>query len=112
MWLDAGIDSGNLITTETIDFTGNESLYEIHLKVMEHAHQLYLKVVEQLKKDSSKCPSVKQTDIAQGNLYLTKMWSSSKKKMLLYNIGNGRFQKVIQSPEYKQKKNNLKLVKF
>lgn len=110
MWLDAGIDSGNLIATETTNFTGNENLYEIHLKVMEHAHFLYLKIAEQIKKDSTKCPSVKQKDISTGNLYLTKMWNFSKKKALLKNISNGRFRKVILSAECKEKKNNLKLV--
>ena len=112
MWLGAGIDSGNLIATDTIDFTGNETLYEIHLKVMEHAHQLYLKVIDHLKKDSTKCHSVKQSDITKGNLYLSKMWNFSKKKALTKNISTNRFQKVIQSAEYREKKNNLKLVKL
>jgi methionyl-tRNA formyltransferase len=112
MWIDAGIDSGNLIATETTNFTGNEDLFAIHLKAMEHAHQLYLKVIEQIQKDSTKCPSVKQKDISNGNLYLTKMWSSSKKKALLKNTSNRRFQKVILSAGYKEKKNNLKLVKI
>jgi methionyl-tRNA formyltransferase len=112
MWLDAGIDSGNLITTETAAFIGNESLYEIHLKVMEHAHQLYLKVIDQLKNDSTKCPSVKQSDITKGNLYLSKMWNFSKKKALVKNISKDRFQKVIQSAEYRENKSNLKLVKI
>ena len=112
MWIDAGIDSGNLIATETTSFTGNENLFEIHLKVMEHAHQLYLKVIDQLKNDSTKCPSVKQNDITKGNLYLSKMWNFFKKKALAKNISKNRFQKVIQSAEYLEKKNNLKLVKF
>lgn len=112
MWIDAGIDSGNLITTETTDFTGKENLFKIHLKVMEDAHQLYLKVIEQIQNDSAKCPSVKQKDISNGNLYLTKMWTYSKKKSLLKNINNNRFHRVILSAEYKEKKNNLKLVKI
>lgn len=110
MWLDSGIDSGNIIATETTDFTGKENLFEIHLKVMEHAHSLYLKVIAQLKKDSSKCPSVKQNEIAEGKLYLTKMWGFSQKKSLLKNIANGRFEKIIQSQEYREKKNKVKLV--
>lgn len=112
MWLNAGIDAGNLIATETTEFSGNENLFEIHLKVMEHAQNLYLKVVEQLKKDSSKCPSVNQKEIAEGKLYLTKMWNFSKKKSLLKNIANSRFSKIIQSQEYREKKNKLKLVKI
>lgn len=112
MWIDAGIDSGNLIATETIDFTGNENLYDVHLKVMDHAHQLYLNVIDQLNKDSTKCPSVKQIDITKGNLYLSKMWNFSKKRALTKNISTERFQKVIQSAEYREKKNNLKLVKL
>jgi len=112
MWLDSGIDSGNLVATETVNFTGNESLYEIHLKVMEQAHQLYLYVVKQIEKDATKCPSVKQNDIAKGNLYLTKMWNFSKKQALLRNIKSGRFNSVIHSTDYREKKNKLKLVKF
>jgi methionyl-tRNA formyltransferase len=112
MWIDAGIDSGNLIATETTEFTGKENLFEIHLKVMEHAHQLYLKVIEQIQKDSSKCPSVKQVEIGEGKLFLTKMWGFSKKKALLKNISNSRFQKKILSADYKVKKSNLKLVKI
>ncbi|MGE0636802.1 MAG: formyltransferase family protein [Bacteroidia bacterium] len=112
MWLDAGIDSGNLIATETVDFTGHENLFEIHLKVMENAHQLYLKAVDQIKKDSSKCPSIKQKEIGEGKLYLTKMWGFSEKKALLKNISEGRFSKIILSAEYREKKNKLKLVKI
>lgn len=112
MWLNAGIDSGNLIATETTDFTGNENLYEIHFKVMEHAHRLYLKVISQIQEDSTKCPSVRQKDISKGNLFLSKMWNFSKKKDLLKNISDKKFQQTIQSTEYREKKNNLKLVNF
>ena len=50
MWLDLGIDSGNIITTEQTELDGNETLFEMHWKVMEHAHDLYCRVVSLLAK--------------------------------------------------------------
>ena len=110
MWLDAGIDSGNIITTELITFSGDESLIEIHMKVMECAHDLYIRSIELLERNYEKCPSIKQGNIAKGNLYLTKMWNSIKKRQLLKNIKGNRFKKIILSDEYKQKQSQLKLV--
>jgi len=34
MWIDKGIDTGNLIATEFTSFTGAESLFDLHIKVM------------------------------------------------------------------------------
>ncbi len=49
MYLDEGIDSGNIIATEFTPLSGDESLYELHLKVMEHAHDLYIRVMKLMK---------------------------------------------------------------
>src|SRR5690606_4331962 len=45
MWIDEGIDSGNILTTDFTPLTGNESLDELHILVMEHAHTLYCEAV-------------------------------------------------------------------
>jgi methionyl-tRNA formyltransferase len=86
MWLNAGIDSGNIITTEQREITSASSLYEAHYMVMEHAHDLYIRAVRYLlssKKDSYN--SVAQKDIDKGKLYLTKMWTPAQRKRLLLN---------------------------
>lgn len=104
MWLDAGIDSGNIITTQLVNFTGDENLNEIHIKVMEEAHSLYLQALHAIDKSYTNVPSVKQSEICKGTLYLTKMWTNEYKKALLNNISNGRFKRIIKSREYLNKR--------
>jgi methionyl-tRNA formyltransferase len=86
MWIDAGIDSGNIIASEATPLTGRESLNEIHLKVMEHAHDLYLRSMKKMEADISQVKSVTQRSIGEGALYLTRMWGFAQKKKLLRNI--------------------------
>jgi methionyl-tRNA formyltransferase len=72
MWIDAGIDSGNLITTETTPLSGDESFLELHIKVMDHAHDLYVRAIQQIVKDKSAVPNMPQRDIAEGTTYYTR----------------------------------------
>jgi folate-dependent phosphoribosylglycinamide formyltransferase PurN len=85
MWLNAGIDSGNIITTETVNIKNAASLTEAHLLVMEHAHDLYLRAIDYLIKTEGPYNSVQQETISKGTLYLTKMWTRDKKQKLLSN---------------------------
>ena len=86
MWIDAGIDSGDIITTERTLLDGKESLPELHLKVMNHAHALYLKVLKKIQEDPAHCPKVKQQSIAAGTTYYSRQWSSTAKWRLLKNL--------------------------
>lgn len=112
MWIDKGIDSGNIITSETINFTGNESINEIHVKVMEHAHELYLKALHCIKDNHLNCPNVKQKDIAKGQLFLNKEWNFKTKLRFMYNLITNKFQKSIRASTYKTKKDALLVVKL
>lgn len=85
MWLNAGIDSGNIITTERLDIRQAKSLNEAHLLVMEHAHDLYIRCIGYLLSTSGTPNSIPQNSIAEGNLYLTKMWTAAQRKALLAN---------------------------
>lgn len=110
MWIDKGIDSGNIITSETVRFNGDETLNEIHIKVMEHAHHLYLKVLYTLLSDFENCPSIKQTDIGKGQLFLTRMWNMKAKfKFMLHLV---HLNKRIQEPNMNKKIQQLRLVKL
>jgi len=84
MWIDKGIDSGNILTSETIDVFPAKNLLEIHIKVMEHAHRLYLKAIKYLA--SGKTQSIKQSDIAQGITYYTRDWTLNQKFKLIRNF--------------------------
>jgi methionyl-tRNA formyltransferase len=67
MWINSGIDSGNIITSETIDVRDCSNLAEVQKNVMEHAHDLYLRAVDHLLKTEPPYISVPQSEIGEGN---------------------------------------------
>ena len=75
MWIDPGIDTGAIIATERTPLTGRESLAGLHLRVMEHAHDLYLRSVQAFTR-GKELRGVPQADIAEGCLFLTRDWNS------------------------------------
>jgi methionyl-tRNA formyltransferase len=85
MWLNAGIDAGNIIVTETVDIKSAASLDEAHQIVMDHSHDLYLEAIGYLSGSEPPYNSVPQSSIDKGQLYLTKMWTVAKKNDLLRN---------------------------
>lgn len=110
MWIDPGVDSGNLVTTALVDFEGDENLEEIQIKVMEHAHRLYLSVLDQLAVKPQKLPNVPQAQIGVGKTYYSKMWTFRRRMDLLNNFRRDRFRAVIGSEDYKKKRETIKLV--
>jgi Formyl transferase len=85
MWLNAGIDSGNIIATEAIDIRNAEDLDTAHVWVMNHAHDLYLRTIKYLITSSGPYTSVPQKSIGKGELFLSKMWTAAKRRQLLKN---------------------------
>jgi len=77
LWLDAGIDSGNIALSEQVVLNGSESFFELHLKVIEHGHNLYLRAIKAFLNDNI-LPSISQNSINNGRLYLTKEWTPYK----------------------------------
>jgi methionyl-tRNA formyltransferase len=74
MWLDAGIDSGNIIATEQTPLDGSETLLDLHWKVMEHAHDLYGRVIQKFAA-GHELPSVPQQNIDQGRTFYSSEWN-------------------------------------
>ena len=101
MWIDAGIDSGNIITTEFTSITGSETLNELHIHVMEHAHDLYLRSLICIDKNFSATPNVNQPEIAEGKTFYTRDWNFSAKRNLVRNWRN--FSQTVTSQSFKQK---------
>ena len=108
MWIDLGIDTGNIVTTEITEFNGDESLTEVHIKVMEHGHNLYLKAIDALIRGIR--TSVNQDTIAKGTTYTTKQWLLKQKLSLLLNFMN--FKKNINSADYIKNKEKVVTVKI
>jgi len=87
MWLDTGIDSGNIIATERTPLSGTENLLALHIKVMDHAHGLYLRAIQKFARGEP-LPSVPQTSL-QGRghrLFRTKDWGLVQQWVALTNF--------------------------
>jgi methionyl-tRNA formyltransferase len=108
MWIDEGIDSGNLIATEFTEFNQPKNINEVHIQVMEHAHQLLLKCISNIKKSPERIPRVKQTDLDKGRLYYSKNWTLKCKLKFKKNIKP--FLESWNSKEIKNAKQKIKLV--
>ena len=85
MWLDKGIDSGNLIATERTPLGGGESLTELHIKVMEHAHCLYVNVIEKFVKDFD-LPNISQNNFDVKRLFLSRHWGLYQMVIAIFNF--------------------------
>lgn len=106
MWIDAGIDTGKVITTELTPLNGKESLRDIHIKVMEHAHDLYLRSIARVKEEN--VPGVSQAEIAGGVTYYTRNWGLQAQWNLMRNFR--RFESALQSSDYLKAKSSVRLV--
>ncbi len=100
MWIDKGIDTGNLLLTEQTSLTGEENLEELHAKVMEHAHALYIKAIGRLQQGKTSVPNVPQDTIGKGITYYNKDWNLGAKKRLIKNFRN--YKQAISGNEYKE----------
>jgi methionyl-tRNA formyltransferase len=108
MWIDAGIDSGDIITTESTPLNGRETLFQLHMKVMNHAHDLYLKALKKIQEDHAHCPRVKQESIARGTTYYSRQWNRKKKRRLLKNLK--KLPAYFQSAKYATDSSKIKTV--
>jgi methionyl-tRNA formyltransferase len=108
MWIDLGIDTGNILTTEFTPLTGIESLSEIHIKVMEHAHELYIKAIHHVAKGGKN--SVKQDSIAKGKTYYSKEWNLLQKINLVK--GMKKFKHSFGKDDYLTLKEIVKIVEI
>jgi len=84
MWIDEGIDSGNLILTEQTPLNGEEKFFDLHLKVMEHAHSLYINAVRNIEDYSTQ--NIPQENIGEGSIYYNKNWGLKSQLKLLINL--------------------------
>jgi methionyl-tRNA formyltransferase len=108
MWIDIGVDTGNIVTTEITDFTGDESLTQVHIKVMEHGHKLYLKAIDMLAKGIKS--NVDQDSIGKGATYTNKQWGLKQKISLIFNFMS--FRKDIKSANYAKQREKVITIKI
>ncbi len=85
MWLDLGIDTGNIIATEQTPLDGSETLFDLHWKVMQHAQEIYVKSIARIAEEKS-VPSVPQKTIGEGNHFNSVDWSAIQMRKALTNF--------------------------
>ena len=85
MWLDKGVDTGDIIATEQTLLNGHESLFDLHWKVMEHAQDLYVRVVDRIGQ-GKQIRSVQQRSIAEGVEFRTVDWNVFEMRRALRNF--------------------------
>jgi folate-dependent phosphoribosylglycinamide formyltransferase PurN len=97
MWIDAGIDSGQIVATERTALSGTESLTALHVAVMEHAHDLYSRALERAR-DGLALPSVPQRELGEGRLFLTRHWTPRQAARAYLNFRKNILRKVSPRP--------------
>lgn len=95
MWLDAGVDSGKIIATERTPLDGSETLAELHWKVMEHAHDLYINAITQIG-EGNDLPGMPQSEIAEGSEFRSIEWNAWEMKRALTNF-KGKYRRYFET---------------
>jgi methionyl-tRNA formyltransferase len=106
MWIDEGIDSGNIVTTEHTEIEWSESLLDIHIAVMEHAHELYKKAIRFISLGGKS--NVSQSELGKGKTYYSKDWKLKNKKELIQNLN--KIQCDTFKDEIENKRKDIKTV--
>ena len=86
MWIDLGIDTGNILATKCVDLDGQEDLNEVHLKVINQAFELYLKSIDFLNR--GKMQNTPQHEICDGKTYFTRECGIKQKRQWIRNFNN------------------------
>jgi methionyl-tRNA formyltransferase len=85
MWLDLGIDTGDIVMTERTSLDGTESLSELQFNVMDHGHDMYVRAVAALASGMT-LPRVPQRSIAEGTTFYTREWGALPMMRAQYNF--------------------------
>jgi methionyl-tRNA formyltransferase len=109
MWLDLGIDTGRLIATEQTPLDGGESLFELHWKVMQHAHDLYVRAVGRIG-DGAHVPALPQSVIGEGTTFYNAEWNASAQRAALKNFRENYRKYFADAENRRQQMERLRLV--
>ncbi|MCA9794268.1 MAG: hypothetical protein KC910_20820 [Candidatus Eremiobacteraeota bacterium] len=76
MWLDRGVDTGKIIATEQTPLSGDETLYDLQFKVMEHAHDLYRRCLLAIDSARDEVSAIPQTSLGEGVEFRNTDWGA------------------------------------
>lgn len=94
MFIDEGIDSGNIILSDTIEVKENDSYGTLEFKAIDIGNNLVLKALDKLEKDKE-FRGVPQKSIGSGYIYYNKDYTFSKRLLVQKKITNGIIKKLV-----------------
>ena len=101
MFIDEGIDSGNIILSDTIDLAASDNYGQLEFKAIDLGNQLILKAVDKLEKDRN-FNGHKQKDIATGYIYYNRDYTFDKRMLVQRKIKEGIIQKLSTSKNFRK----------
>ena len=105
MWLDEGIDSGNLIVTKVLDLNPDWTHEELLRNVIITGQEMYILAIDKIL-NNKEVPSIPQDQVTTGITYYNKQWGFWQKLSLVMNF-YFRFRKVVNSNNYKKQASKL-----
>ena len=110
MWIDEGIDSGDVLATEGTPIDGGETLLQLHRRVMDHAHELTCRTVTAIE-DGRVTPRAQGSFGTSGDLYLTRDWGPSHMlRASLYM--RTRFRHAVSQQGFTDQRERLEFVQL
>jgi len=99
MFIDEGIDSGNIILTDTISLNPTDSYGQMEFKAIDLGNHLILKALEKLLGDRN-FRGYKQKDIASGYVYYNKNYTFKKRLAVQNKMKDGTISKLIANKQF------------
>jgi folate-dependent phosphoribosylglycinamide formyltransferase PurN len=85
MWIDPKIDTGAIVLTQCTPLEGNETLLELNIKVINHAHDLYVKTILWISQGHD-IKAVSQDSISKGTTFFTRDWDYKQMIRAFWNF--------------------------
>ena len=101
MFIDEGIDSGNIILTSTISLDPDDTYGQMEFKAIDLGNHLILKALDKLEKDKS-FKGYRQKDIASGYVYFNRDFTFSKRLEVQKKLKDGTISTLIKTKKFNQ----------
>ena len=94
MFINKGIDSGNIILSDTVSLDLSDTYGSLEFKAIHTGNQLILKALEKLKKDKS-FRGYAQEEIGEGHTYYTRDYTFDRRLKVQKKILDGSISKLV-----------------
>lgn len=95
MFIDSGIDTGNIILTDTVKVEPNDTYGTLEFKAIELGHDLILKALKKIESNPT-FRGYKQNDIGKGYTFYNKDFTFKKRLHLQYKLKKGMIEKLFR----------------